>query len=877
MSSSEPTPLMKQFQELKEQAGQALLLFRMGDFYELFGEDAVIASKVLGLTLTSRDKGKENPLAMAGVPFHSVESYLQKLLQAGYKVAIGEQVEDPEEARKRGAKSIVRREIIRTLTPAVKFDSETREASFLAVAIAGSSSSQWSLVLLDAATGECRFAQSLPATQLLEALATHRVPHLLKVAEMPYPAEIGAGERLVEELPSNFLNPTQARKLLEAQYGVASLDAFLPDDECVRGLGILVHYTLKALHRERLEHLQPPRSLHARERMALGARTAQHLDLLPSAEGNPNLYSWLNTTATALGSRLLRQWILEPLADRAAILDRQTGVKELAQEFERASRMRQALSNVYDLDRLLGRISAGLANPRDTWALGQSLAASVDLGRVLVKFQSPSLKKLAEQLEQASPRLSQVAERVLSTQKEDAPFTARDGGVFRKGASPELDRLLDLAENGSRWLVELETRERQATGIPSLKVRYNRVFGYYIEVTTAHLKNVPSHYLRKQTTVGAERFFTEELKKFEEEILTAGARQTALEVQMFADLVSFLQNETPAIMALARVVAEADATLALARLMEKPGWVFPTFTAGTDLVIEAGRHPWVDESTGKFVPNSLNLRGGEREMLLITGPNMGGKSTVMRQAALIVILGQMGAPVPARSAEWGVVSSVHTRIGAHDAIARGQSTFMVEMIELAQILHTADHRSLIILDEIGRGTSTYDGMSVAWATVEWIARNIRARTLFATHYHELTTLPRELPSVANAHMAVENKKGGELRFLYELRDGPTSESFGIQVAALAGLPKPVIARAWQVLEQLEKQEQLGENVNHAQLSLFSSAPSVAVEPAKPDPRTEAALAIADALGGVDPNQMTPIQALTFLVQLREKQAESLTN
>lgn len=871
MSSTELTPLMRQYQELKAQSGQALLLFRMGDFYELFADDAVVASKVLGLTLTSRDKGKENPMAMAGVPFHSVDSYLQKLLAAGYKVAIGEQVEDPEEAKKRGAKSIVKREIIRTFTPAVKFDSETRDASFLAVVIPHERAATHTLVMLDAATGECRYSPPLSADQLREELNNHRIPHLLRLQGQ----ELPAGERLVEELPQNFLEAVQARKLLEKQYALASLDAFVPTPESVHGLGILVHYTLKALHRERLDHLQPPRAIHASERMGLGARTAQHLDLVPSADGNPNLFSWMNSTATALGSRQLRQWILEPLADTAGILARQESVKELAREFERAGRMRQALVQIYDLDRLLGRLTAGLANPRDTWALGQSLAASVELGKVLARFESPSLTQAAETLKAIAPQLASVSERILRTQREEPPFTTREGGVFKHGASPELDRLLDLAENGSRWLVELEARERAATGIPSLKVRYNRVFGYYIEITTAHLKNAPAHYLRKQTTVGAERFFTEELKKFEEEILTSNARQIAMEGQMFAELLTFIQAETTSIMRLARVVAESDCLLALAKLTEKPGWVFPTFPEGTALSIDAGRHPWVDELSGKFVPNSLELRPRERELLLITGPNMGGKSTVMRQVALIVILGQMGAPVPARSAAWGVVSSVHTRIGAHDAISRGQSTFMVEMIELAQILHTADSRSLIILDEIGRGTSTYDGMSVAWATVEWIARQIGARTLFATHYHELTTLPRELPQVANAHMAVESgKRGSELRFLYELRDGPTSESFGIQVAALAGIPKPVIARAWQVLELLEKQE-LGEPANTSQLSLFSAAPVLpAAEPVLPDPRTEAALALAAQLDAVDPNEMTPLQALTFLVELRGKQRSS---
>ncbi len=858
---------MSQYGELKAQGGDALLLFRMGDFYELFGDDAIVASKILGLTLTSRDKNKENPLPMAGMPFHSVDSYIQKLLKAGHKVAIGEQVEDPEEARKRGAKSIVRREVVRVFTPAVNFDGDHRDAAYLALPFpADGKKNELILLLLDASTGEARFSEPLTREALLEELQALSIPHILKWGPNLSAEElkIGQADRLVEELPANYLSPVMAQKVLKEHFSLASLDAFLPSPEAAHGLGILVAYACRSLKKERLEHLKPPSALHTAETLALGARTASHLDLVPGSEGSPNLFSLLDTTATALGSRQLKRWVLEPLARPESIQSRQTTVRELTTEFERASKIRKALAEVYDLDRLLGRITAGLANPRDTWALGRSLGQAPEILAVLDRLHSPAITALRADLESDLPKLAPLAERVLRTQRPEPPFAARDGDIFLEGTSPELDRLLHLSRDGQQWLIELEARERAATGIPSLKVRYNRVFGYYIEVTQTHLKSVPSHYLRKQTTVGGERFFTEELKKFEDDFLNAASRQQALEIELFDKLIRTIQGHTPSIMRLAQIIGELDALLALAKIAERPGWCFPEIDDSLELEIEAGRHPLVDEAAGgQFVPNSVTLIPGERQCLLITGPNMGGKSTVMRQVALIVILGQMGAPIPARRGRWGWVSSVHTRIGAHDAISRGQSTFMVEMIELAQILHRADHRSLIILDEIGRGTSTYDGMSVAWATVEWIAKEIRARTLFATHYHELTRLPRELPGVANAHMAVDSGRRNQLRFLYELRDGPTNESFGIQVAALAGLPKPVIARAWKVLEHLEAEATRPNETNANQLSLFDSL-------TEPDPQTTAALELAQDVNAVDPNQMTPIQALTFLVSAREK-------
>ena len=819
----EQTPLMRQYWELKSQVPDALLFFRMGDFYELFGEDAVEAAQILEITLTSRDKNKSNPLAMAGVPHHSVSGYIQRLLKVGKKIAIGEQVEDPETAK--GAGKIVRREIVRILTPGVQFEAEGSESNFLALALkCEKPSGHYVLACLDASTGESLVSQPSPLGTL--AQQTQRLPirHLLRVqtdleaSHLSLPAHT-----LVETLPKNYLSLKHAQDLLKAHYEIENLETFLGSDSGVQALGILLTYVLRTQQQTRLSHLRLPEPLHQPKSLSYGPQTYQHLDL-------QDLLSLINKTRSTLGSRQLKRWLSSPLIQPEAIQQRQDSIQELAKSSASIrDQLSQSLSQVYDLERICGRINTKLAHPKDTLSLGQSLAGLSQFSKLLSRSQSVSLQALHQRFQALSEKVGPLCEKILRIQHENAPVSARDGGIFRLGTTPELDRLLSLTENGQKWLVDLETKEREQTGIPSLKVRYNRVFGYYIEVTQAHLKNVPAHYQRKQTMVGAERFFTDELKRFEEEILTASTKQKSLEQELFHALVDEIQKLTPEIMDAAQVIAELDSLLCLSTLAQLPGWSFPTIDHSLSLEIMAGRHPVVDHAKhGQFVPNSLFLSPETRLTLLITGPNMGGKSTVMRQTALIIVLGQMGAPVPAQSARWGIFSSIFTRIGAQDAIARGQSTFMVEMSELAHILHYADERSFIILDEIGRGTSTYDGMSVAWASLEWICSRVKARTLFATHYHELIRLASSLPLLANAHMAVESEKRGSsknLRFLYELKEGPTSESFGIHVAQLAGLPKPVIERAWKVLGELESSQlNTGSHPSDHQLSLFHPRP-----------------------------------------------------
>jgi DNA mismatch repair protein MutS len=895
------TPLMKQFSEIKAQAGDALLFFRMGDFYELFGDDAVEAARILEITLTSRDKNKPNPMPMAGVPHHSAQGYIQRLLKAGKKVAIGEQVEDPSKVT---GKAIVRRELMRIFTPGVQFDVEGAEACYIATLMplpgATGASSEWILACLDASTGEALVSAPLASKALSGEIAALPIRHLLKFGDSEtldeaLPPSTLSSATLVETLPLNYLSVGQAQDILKKHYEVAQLDAFLASETAAHALGALVTYALRTQKQERLSHLRHPAPLHQPTTMVLGPRTAQHLDLLPSAEGGLSLYGLINRTRSALGARQLKRWLLEPLSAPAEILARQEAIRELSESGSLTDKLSSTLAEIYDLERIAGRVTARLANPRDTLALGRSLATLPEISQKLASAKSPLLQALSAQLARLSEPLSPLGRRIVDTQRDDAPLVARDGGIFKPGTSPELDRLLSLAEDGSRWLVELEAREREATGIPSLKVRYNRVFGYYIEITQAHLKNAPAHYQRKQTTVGAERFFTEELKKFEDEIVNAGSKQRAMEQELFEELLSAIRALIAPVMEAARALGEVDSLASLARLALEPGWSFPQIDSSLDLDIKQGRHPLVDQplgtSRGSFVPNDLELSPQGRLTLVITGPNMGGKSTVMRQTALIVILGQMGAPVPAAASRWGAVSRLYTRIGAHDAIARGQSTFMVEMTELAHILHHAGERSLIILDEIGRGTSTYDGISVAWSSLEWICRQIRCRTLFATHYHELTRLAAELPLAANAHMGVEGTRAGRstgLRFLYKLQEGPAQESFGVHVARIAGLPKPVIERAWSVLEELEAHApHSGQGGSINQLSLFdvsgkrasgaaSGAQAERVTEIEADDADKAAAAsepapphpVLEELGKTNINEMTPIQALNFVVRLQ---------
>ena len=855
------TPLMKQFIKLKGDATGAILFFRMGDFYELFGEDAVLAAPILGVTLTSRDKKSENPIPMAGVPFHSATAYIQKLLNAGHKVAIAEQIL-PEGMTADQIKGIVERKVIRTFTPAVQFElSETSKPRFLAT-LSAAGKDRFVLALLEPATGEIRISPALKIKDLQAEPRLNEVRHFL-MSSSSIPAEFVAtlesqADLLIEDVAPNLVSSTEIAPLLQKQFGKMALHPLLEEPAGAQALAFLIQYVLRTQGQETLSHLHEPKPLFESERLSVGPHTHQHLD-------SEDLLLNIQKTATSMGARFLRSELDAPLRDLPTLHARQEAVQELARRSLESHSIHEELKKVYDLDRILGRIAAGLAHPRDTYALGMSLSSAYRFSEKLATYEATDLKALSKAFEATRGELLPLAERILKNQKPDSPTHTREGGIFERATDAELDRLIDLTTEGERFLIELEQREREATGISSLKVKYNRVFGYFIEISSANLKNVPAHYQRKQTMVGGERFFTEELKKFEEEILSASTKQRALEAKLFQDLIDSLIAVSGASKHLSEAIAMLDGLLSLSFLASRTGWTFPVIDDSRTLSIKGGRHPVVESALkGAFVPNDLELSPEHARTLIITGPNMGGKSTLMRQMALMILLGQMGAPVPATQARWGVFHSLYTRIGAQDAIAKGQSTFMVEMVELAHILNHADDRSFVVLDEIGRGTSTYDGMSVAHAALEYLHEKSGARIVFATHYHELTDLEARLPGLKNAYMKVLDQNG-KLTFLYEMAIGKSSKSFGIQVAELAGLPKSVVKKSWQILKELESQTpSVLPETPSPQLSLFDGSPALAP---KPD-------FLRDELASIDVNLLRPIDALQILSQLKEKHLEN---
>ena len=688
------TPLMKQFLRLKNEVADSLLFFRMGDFYELFGEDAVIAAPILGITLTSRNKTIPNPIPMAGLPYHSATNYIQKLLNAGKKVSIAEQIV-PEGMTIDQIKGIVDRQIVRTFTPAVQFELNAEGGANFLATLVPDNAKEATLILLNPATGDVLISKSTLFSELPNEQAFHSIKHFLNTSTKIPQTVLNFIENLgslMEDLPSNSVATTEVNPFLKRQYGKEALHPLLDNHSPQTGLALLIHYVLKTQGLKTLAHLKEPRSLHESNRLVLGPHAYQHLD-------GDELFQLINHTSTSMGSRRLRNELEAPLKELSEIHLRQEAVKDLAGNFLESSQIAENLKGVYDLDRILGRISTKLAHPRDTYALGKSLQASFLFLETLTRFKARNLQSLAERLKHASLTIGSIAERIVKTQKSDAPMHTRDGGIFEIGTDPELDRLIHLTTEGERFLIEMEQQERERTGISSLKIKYNRVFGYFIEISTSNLKNVPANYQRKQTMTGGERFFTEELKKFEEEILSASHKQRALESKLFDQLIDDLISLSTPLKEISDTLSELDMLVCLSKLAQSASWTFPEIDQGLDFDLQGSRHPVVDQALkGAFVANDILLTPKTSNTLLITGPNMGGKSTLMRQMAQIILLGQLGAPVPAQKARWGVFHSVYTRIGAHDAITKGQSTFMVEMVELAHILTHANERSFVVLD-----------------------------------------------------------------------------------------------------------------------------------------------------------------------------------
>ena len=798
--------MMEQYFRIKTTLRDTLLFFRLGDFYEMFYEDAKVGSRVLEIALTSRQK-----VPMCGVPYHAVNSYLAKLLKRGYKVAICEQVEDP-----RMAKGVVKREVIKILTPgtAVEVDPDVaKENIYIAAVVPGPAG--WGLALIDLSSGDMKATER-------EASAEKTLPdELLKSApkEIVYPeGEEAAVEGLLakSDLKNVLRSPAEAWAFEAAQavhtlidhFRVASLAGFGLEGKslAVAAAGGLLYY-LKRVRKDSLGLVHKISYMSGADHMALDAASVRNLELtknLRDGRVEDSLLGLIDLTVTPMGGRLLRNWLLRPLVDLNGIRSRQDAVEELGRDAVARGQMRDALKAVLDLERLTGKISLAAAHPRDLVALKTSLQPLPKLRVLLASAASGPLAELRGRWDDADDIAGRIDRAIL----DEPAYLLTEGGIIKDGFDPDLDELRSVSRTGKSFISGLEKKERERTGIGSLKVKFNKIFGYFIEVTKSNLPQVPPDYIRKQTLVGSERFMTPELKDYEEKVLHAEERIVEIEARLFAEVRAAVGQEAQRLLAVSANVAHLDVFAALAETASLRNYVRPEMTADDRIEIRDGRHPVVEMTGGEpFIPNDTRLDRDDAQVLIITGPNMGGKSTYLRQVALIVILAQMGSFVPAREARIGVVDRIFTRIGAMDFLSVGQSTFMVEMLETSNILNNATPRSLILLDEVGRGTSTFDGLSIAWAVAEYLHESgeVRAKTLFATHYHELTELALTFPRIKNYHVAVKEWKG-DVIFLRKIVPGPSDQSYGIHVAKLAGIPTEVVARAKEILFNLEKRE-----------------------------------------------------------------------
>jgi DNA mismatch repair protein MutS len=804
------TPMLRQYRRIKAEHQEAILLFRLGDFYEMFMEDAEVAAGILEIVLTSREAGKEGRIPMCGIPVHAASGYIARLIEKGFKVAICEQVEDPKKA-----KGLVKREVVKIITPGTLTDLELLDEKnnnyLMGIAVAGD---YYGLAVSDLSTGDFLVTQFPRADlHLLVDELHHWQPREILVAE-EIQEEVARLARqtsaLVTPRPAREFQPATARERLCEHFQVVSLEGFGCQylDAAVAAAGAVLAY-FQETQKARLEHLATVRTYFLDDFMRLDLFTRRNLELVRTIRENKTHGSllWvLDRTVTAMGARLLRKWIEQPLRHQDEIEERLERVAAFYHHHDLREEFRGLLKSVCDLQRLLARLSCGTVNPRELLALGRTLALLPQAKELLVQDDTPALAEQVRDLD-LLPALSSL---LTSAIREDAPAGPKEGNIFCRGYHPELDELLQASQEGKGWIAGLERKERERTGIKSLKVGFNQVFGYYIEVTKANLAAVPEDYQRRQTLANAERFITPELKKYEELVLGAEERRIALEYELFLELRRRVLDDLPQLRQIALTLAELDVLAALAETAVKNDYCRPVITRDRQVKITAGRHPVVEKvlPPGEFVPNDTLLDGEKHRLQIITGPNMAGKSTYMRQVALIVLMAQIGSFIPAAAAEIGLVDRIFTRVGAADDLAGGQSTFMVEMNELANILHHATADSLLILDEIGRGTSTYDGLSIAWAALEylWDPEKIGARTLFATHYHELIELEKYLPGVENLNVVVA-KKDEKIIFLRKIMPGGSDESYGIEVARLAGLPKTLLDRAGTILAGLEAKEE----------------------------------------------------------------------
>ena len=873
------TPMLRQYLEIKEEYPDEILFYRMGDFYEMFFEDAEVASKILGITLTSRNnKADAARIPMCGIPYHAAQTYLAKLVKAGKRVAICEQTEDPSQA-----KGIVRREVIRVVTPGVTTDDQILEENENRYVCALSRSlsepePQWGFSFLDLSTGEFLTGELEDDSAVPEQLVDHltrMTPAELLINEAKQADIKPLLEAVTLHLPEicitlrgdDLFHFKEASEDLSDHFKVINLEGFGCGsmNQGIVAAGVLLDYA-RETQKSDIGHIEKLIPLKGDSVLLIDDASRRNLELTRTIIGNKregSLLAVLDKTRTPMGGRLLQNYLLQPLQDIEAITERQECVNFFHNNPSSRQQFRDYLDAIYDLERLNSRMVLGQGNGRDAVALRQSLSVLPDIHALLKQCTVIGLKRISDEFDDLT-ELADLLERSIGA---EPPVTLRDGNLIREGYNEELDELIHLLRDGKALILGLENQEREKTGISKLKIGYNKVFGYYIEVSNAHLEKVPEHYLRKQTLVNAERYITPQLKEFESRVLTAQERRLELEYQLFIEIRTTLAENSSRVLQTAQFLARIDVVTNLAEIARQNHYTRPELTSDGAIQISDGRHPVIERSmaSGKFVPNDISLDQNRNQVLVITGPNMAGKSTILRQTALIVLMAQMGSFVPAEKAVISVVDRIFTRVGAMDDLRRGQSTFMVEMNETANILNNATPRSLVILDEIGRGTSTYDGLSIAWAVAEALVEKDGSgvKTLFATHYHELTELAKTHDRVQNYSVAV--KEWNEtIIFLYKLIKGGTSRSYGIQVAALAGVPDQVVTRAQEILKRIDqsdfdhravtgnKSSSRGRKEHPSQLQLFAA-------PGHP---------LADELRKIDLDDMTPRQALDQLYKLK---------
>ncbi len=868
-AKNKSTPMLQQYLSIKAQYPNALLFYRMGDFYEMFFEDAQRASQALEITLTSRNKNDASPVPMCGVPYRAAQGYIARLIDQGFKVAVCDQVEDP-----KAAKGLVRREVVRVVTPGMIVEDELLDANannFIAAVYHGQP--MIGLACLDISTGSFRLTESADGAAVVDEIRR------LAPREMLIPESLEANgvfgflhdDRFagaVTRLDDRTFAVDVSRQRLLDQFQTLSLEGFGCENmpAGVSAAGALIHYVAET-QRQKTTHLSQIRTYSLGQFLVVDDQSARNLELtgnIRTGGRKGSLLGIVDVTVTAMGGRLMADWMRYPLLDPDRIRTRQDAVADAVAQLQVRKELRRCLKPVSDLERLGGKLAMGYGNARDLTVLKRSIQALTELFGVLADLSDSTYR-----YDGSTAELDDLADLIQRAIREDAPPVITDGGMIRTGYDAQLDELIRLSRDGKGWLAELETTERGATGINSLKVRYNKVFGYYIEVPRAHSAAVPDHYVRKQTLVNAERYITDDLKHFESRVLNAEEQRAAMEADIFASIREQVKTRHAHIEKMARFIAQVDCLTTFAEVAQENGYGRPDINTDGLLEIREGRHPVVEKMiTGeRFVPNSIRLDNRENQILIITGPNMAGKSTVLRQVALITIMAQMGSFVPAQKADIAITDRIFTRVGALDNLSAGQSTFMVEMQETANIINNATADSLVILDEIGRGTSTYDGLSIAWAVAEHLhdLNGVGTRTLFATHYHELTELAQQLERVKNHNIAVK-EWNDEIIFLRKLVEGGTNRSYGIQVARLAGMPESVVRRSKAILAQIESASHpraarqptdttaATRRSGHVQLQLFSPIERKLIE----------------SLQMLDIDRMTPMDALNTLSELKTK-------